>query len=73
VAWLSCPDGLYEGGSAKDCRRRGRVKHVWVRGSRDGSKRLLDSGRAIDARTFKLRGSLLSWRHGDKLRHARLR
>jgi hypothetical protein len=73
VAWLSCPDGLYEGGSAKDCRRRERVKHVWVRGSRDGSKRLLDSGRAIDARTFKLRGSLLSWRHGGKLRHARLR
>jgi hypothetical protein len=73
VAWLSCSGGDYENGSAKDCRRRERVKHVWMLGSRDGGKHRLDSGRTIDPRTFELHRSRLTWRHGGKLRHARLR
>jgi hypothetical protein len=34
---------------------------------------VLDSGRALAARSLKLRGSTISWRHGNTVRTARLR
>jgi hypothetical protein len=38
---------------------------------RDGA--ILDHGFAIHPRSLKLHGTLLSWKHGSKTRHARLR
>jgi hypothetical protein len=35
--------------------------------------KVLDSGRAPAARSLKLRGSTISWRHGNTIRTARLR
>jgi hypothetical protein len=74
VAWMSCVDPSEVGANAKACRRvEGDSKHVWVWGSRSVDPRLVDRGRNIDPRSFRLRGSKLTWRHGNKLRHARLR
>lgn len=36
-------------------------------------QKVLDQGRTIRAHSLKLHGSLLSWQHGSKTRHARLR
>jgi hypothetical protein len=63
VAWIAC---------ASRC--TGAVKKLlfaWNRGV--FLPHLLDSGRKIDAGSLRLRGSRLSWRHGGKLRRARLR
>jgi hypothetical protein len=74
VAWISCPDASVDSRRARKCRRVGAdPKHVWVWGTGASAPRLVDRGRVIRPRTFRLRGSLLSWRHGGKLRHARLR
>jgi hypothetical protein len=74
VAWISCSGGYLGSPDVKPCRRLGGlIKHVWVWGARREVKRLVDSGRRIDARSFRLRASRLTWRHAGKLRHATLR
>jgi hypothetical protein len=74
LAWISCPDPTYGNGSARECRRVGRApKHIWVWEARRGYPRLADRGRAIDPRTFRLRGSTVTWRKAGKRHSARLR
>jgi hypothetical protein len=74
AAWIACARNGKPGESRSRCvHKGGMTKHVfaWVRSA--FVPRLLDSGRGIDPGSFKLRGSALSWRHGGRLRHARLR
>jgi hypothetical protein len=53
--------------------RLGRTKQVIVWDAHAANPRRADSGRRIDPRTFKLRGSRLTWRKRGKLHHATLR
>jgi hypothetical protein len=74
VAWISCPDPSETRARTEACRRPGGdSKHVWMLGPGKEFARLLDRGRKIRPSTFRLRGSLLTWRNGRKLRRARLR
>jgi len=72
VAWVSCPESFakiyFRCGSS-----RKRRKQVFVWPSRRESARLVDRGRSIRPRTFKLSGSLLTWHNGRKLHRAHLR
>lgn len=63
VAWIHCDP---------DCDGR-RPKRVFAWNIHSARPRLLDSGRRIDHRSLKLRGSRLTWRKRGKLRSARLR
>jgi hypothetical protein len=74
AAWIACPRLGKTGESRSRCRRKGGMtKHVFAWVSSSIEPRLVDSGRTIDPGTFRLRGWQLSWRHGKKLHHARLR
>ena len=75
VAWIGCPEPDVPLGSlTRACQRRGGdTKEVWVLGARTRKRRLVDHGRQIDPRSFRLSGDRLTWRHGRVLRRARLR
>jgi hypothetical protein len=74
AAWISCPDTSQDPRRQPACRRPGgTVKHVWAWGRRQTRPRLLDSGRRVDPRSFRLDGSRLTWRRAGKLHHATLR
>jgi hypothetical protein len=75
VAWISCPRRHSPFGRlSRRCERPGgRLKHVWAFDSTGAEPRLLDSGRGIDPRTLRLRGSRLTWRKAGELRRAILR
>jgi hypothetical protein len=75
VAWIGCATDQAPYGALNDsCQHRGGDrKEVWVWPVRRRKPSLVDRGRIIDPRSFHLRGSKLTWRHGPKLRHARLR
>jgi hypothetical protein len=74
VAWITCPVLEKPGESRRRCQHAGAMtKHVFAWDRYALKPRLLDSGRTIDPTRFRLRGSKLTWRHGNKLRHARLR
>jgi hypothetical protein len=75
LAWISCPTPEVSLGTLdRGCARPGGwVKHVFAWDSHAAKRRLLDNGRTIDPHTLRLHGSLLTWRHGRKLHHARLR
>jgi hypothetical protein len=74
AAWIACARNGKPGESRSRCvHKGGDTKHVFAWGRSGFVPRLLDSGRGIDPGSFKLRGSALSWRHGGKLRHVRLR
>jgi hypothetical protein len=74
VAWISCPTFDAPVSLTRTCQRRGGDrKQVWVLTTRTRKPRLVDHGRQIDPRSFRLSGNRLTWRHGGTLRHARLR
>jgi hypothetical protein len=60
VAWVSRRDG-------------GKVKRVWVWNRTAKKLRLLDASRRVEGRSFRLKGSQLTWRRAGQLRHATLR
>jgi hypothetical protein len=71
VAWIDCP---LEPNNQGDCSRvGGAIKHLFGWNLRAKEPRRLDSGRRIDAGSFRLRGSKLTWRKRGKLHHATLR
>jgi hypothetical protein len=72
VAWVSYPES-YANIEVRCGSSRKRRKQLFVWPSRRASARLVDRGRSVRPRTFTLRGSLLTWRNGRKLHHARLR
>jgi hypothetical protein len=74
VAWISCPTPDVPLGITRSCQHRGGDrKQVWVLTTRTRKPRLVDHGRQIDPRSFRLSGDRLTWRHGRALHHARLR
>jgi hypothetical protein len=74
VAWISCPTPDVPLGLTRACQRRGGdKKQVWVLTTSTRKPRLVDHGRQIDPRSFRLSGDRLTWRHGHAPRHARLR
>ena len=74
AAWVSCPssDFPFRYPSYPCQHRGGESKQVWVWPRHRLHPQLVDHGRQIDPRSFRLRGSRLSWRNGRVLRHARL-
>jgi hypothetical protein len=74
AAWITCARSGKPGESRSRCLHAGGMtKRVFVWNRSALVPRLVDSGRTIRPATLKLRGSALSWRHGGKLHHARLR
>jgi hypothetical protein len=75
VAWIACPSSGRPGQTFARCRRvGGMTKLLYAWHAAPGSKpRLLDRGSSIRPGSLRLRGSALSWRHGRRVGHARLR
>jgi hypothetical protein len=72
VAWIDCPHAIET--TRERCAHVGASsKYVFAWGATAEKPRRLDHGRRIDPRSFKLRGSRLTWRKRGKLRHATLR
>jgi hypothetical protein len=74
VAWVSCPrpDFPFPDTTYACQNRGGDRKQVWVWPRHRLHPQLVDRGRMIDPRSFRLRGSRLSWRNGRAVHHARL-
>ncbi|MEA2467316.1 MAG: hypothetical protein QOJ57_1442, partial [Thermoleophilaceae bacterium] len=72
VAWIDCPFAIEI--TRERCARVGaRSKDVFAWNAAAQKPRRLDHGRRIDPRSFRLRGSRLTWRKRGRLRHATLR
>jgi hypothetical protein len=74
VAWISCPRkrSAYGRLSRACARSGGRLKHVWALDAHADERRLLDSGRRIEPRSLRLRGTRLTWRRAGALRESEM-
>lgn len=76
VAWTSCPMKGRRGTPAPTCLRPGHKNAVFRKLSTsdvDSGRELLDRGRGIDPGSLRRIGDRVYWRHGGRLRSARLR
>lgn len=80
VAWSTCPWHMSGGefGEPLRCNRPRENTRYEVLAHSAGAAdrrhaRILDSGPAVDLKSLRLRGSRLTWRKGERLRHATLR
>ncbi len=74
AAWIDCVETGKVGVTEKTCARPSAVlKHLFVWDAHAVKPRLVGSSTRIDPRTFKLHGSLLTWRNGRTLHRVLLR
>ena len=73
VAWITCSAAPESTGKfRRACSRPGAFDRVyrWPAGRK--TPELLDRGRTIDPSSLRRRGGVISWRHGGRIRSARL-